>query len=192
MKPWQWRLRFFLLPPKHMKSRQLTKPWAKPPANKKEQITSPGSAHPPRTPRRGGKVHGLCKLPCYCLLSSQSSSKLLCKNVPQHIFPEISHLWKLQCVLHFGSFWHLNDARFESVFELLYKKKFLCLPSLPPVPMFCLLPYEVCTWTEETRLVVIRVLDPGHGKNFFWTMSSVYLAHMKFPSTSTQKQIEVI
>ena len=104
---------------------------------------------------------------CYSLFTSPFLSKLLCKNVPQHIFPEISHLWKLQCVLHFGSFWHLNDAWFESAFELLYKKKLLCLPSLPPASMFCLLPHEVCTWTKETRLLFLRVLDPGHGKNFF-------------------------
>lgn len=107
------------------------------------------------------------KMPRYRLFASPSLSKLLCKNVPQHIFPEISHLWKLQCVLHFGSFWHLNDARFESAFELLYKKKLLCLPSLPPASMFCLLPYEVCTWTKGTSLLVLRVLGPGHGKNCF-------------------------
>lgn len=58
-------------------------------------------------------------------------------------------------------------AWFESAFELLYKKKLLCLPSLPPASMFCLLPHEVCTWTKETRLLFLRVLDPGHGKNFF-------------------------
>lgn len=108
-------------------------------------------------------------MPCYSLFTSPSLSKLLCKNVPQHIFPEISHLWKLQCVLHFGSFWHVNDARFESAFELLYKKKLLCLPSLPPASIFCLLPYEVCTWTKEIRLLFLRVLDPGHGRNFFLT-----------------------
>lgn len=91
------------------------------------------------------------KMPRYSLLTSPSLSKLLCKNVPQHIFPGISHLWKLQCVLHFGSFWHLNDAQFESAFELLYKKKLLCLPNLPPASMFCLPSCEACTWTKGKK-----------------------------------------
>ena len=106
------------------------------------------------------------KMTCYSRFTSASLSNLLCKNVPQHIFPEISHLWKLQCVLHFGSFWHLNDARFETAFELLYKKKVLCLLTLPPASMFCLLPMKFALGQKKQDWF-LRVLDPGHRRNFF-------------------------
>lgn len=132
---------------RHMNMDQSTEPFSAKPAADIE--TNPFVLISCR-PLQRGKVHCVWKwrvlvlwlLPLYLHYY---------QDIHQLIFLEISHLWKWQCVLHFGSSWHLMMLYLKMPLNCFIKRSSSawCLPNLLPALVFFLLPCEVCIWTKE-------------------------------------------